>query len=100
MADQKPGSTGRWQPGPDDAIKLAAIRWYLCAIEMEAIQLFATDPSQYEAIETKMSNCIDAIHGLKKTIIGEDGECPPGYVMCGDECAPRCFTEENNMSKK
>ena len=92
----KKHGTGRWQGTPDDAIKLAAIRWYLCAIEIEAIQLYATDPSLYESIEEKMGDCIDELHGLKKTLTGDEGDCPPGYVMCGDECAPRCFTEEND----
>ena len=97
MADQPGGNTGRWQGSTDDAIKLAAIRWFACAIEMEAIQIYATDPAKYTEIEGKMGDCIDAIHKLKRDkTIGDEGECPPGYTMCGGECAPRCPGDPEN----
>jgi len=88
----KKGRTGnKWQPQANDAIKLAAIRWFACAIEMEAIQIYATDSAKFEAISAALGDCVTKVHGLIKKPITGDVDCPPGYVLCGDECAPRCF---------
>ena len=96
MAAKKPGNTGKWTGTTDDAIKLAAIRWFACAIEMEAIQIYATNPALYLKIEARMGDCIDKLHGLKKKDIIGDEDCPPGYTMCGGECAPRCPGDPEN----
>src|SRR5262245_57036881 len=84
----------KWGPHPNDAIRLAAVRWFACRIEMEAIQIYATDSAKANLIEDVMAECITKLHELRpKPVTGEDGDCPPGYVMCGGECAPRCFME-------
>lgn len=92
MADQKQYPTRqKWQAQPDDAIKLAALRWFACIIEAEAIQIYATDSTKYEAIEKVMRTCVKQIHDLKKKFsLADESECPPGYVMCRNECAPMC----------
>jgi hypothetical protein len=84
----------KWQSSGDDAIKLAALRWFACMVEAESIQIYATDPTKFQAIEEALRECIKKIHDLRpKTTIGEEGECPPGYVMCRGECAPMCWDE-------
>ena len=96
MTLKKKKKPSAWQGSDDDAIKLAAIRWFACAIEMEAIQIYATDRRKYTDIEEAMGDCIDAIHELRKKLtIGDEEECPPGYTMCAGECAPRCPEAEN-----
>jgi hypothetical protein len=81
----------KWKAHPNDAIKLAALRWLACRIEMEAIQIYATNSARYADIEAALVACVDTIHGLKQDIaLGEDAECPPGYVLCRNECAPMC----------
>jgi hypothetical protein len=94
MADQYPKATqNKWQPQENDAIKLAALRWFALRAETEAIQVYATDSSLYEQIGKIMGTCIKQIHDLRKNLAGDDGDCPPGYVMCGTECAPICLNE-------
>ena len=98
MAKKTPKSTAnKWQSHPNDAIRLAAIRWFACRIEMEAIQVYATDSSLDPEIENILSECITKVHDLvKKRPIDDDGDCPPGYVLCGNECAPRCLFEDRD----
>jgi hypothetical protein len=96
MATKRKKSTARkWQPGPDDAIKLAALRWYALMMESAAIQVYATDSSKYSALETIMRNCISQLNSVHPKPIGDDdGDCPPGFVMCGNECAPMCLQSD------
>ena len=94
MAKKSRGRTGtgnKWQPQANDAIKLAAVRWFACAIEMEAIQVYATDSAKFDAIRAVLGECMTKVHDLIKKPLTGDEDCPPGYVMCGNECAPRCF---------
>lgn len=91
---RRPRGQNRWQPHADDAIKLAAIRWFACRIESQAIQIYATDATKYHAIEQAMYACVEAIHDLQKDVALSEGDCPPGYVLCGQECAPMCDNEE------
>ena len=93
MANQLPGQI-KWQPNPDDAIKLAALRWFALTIESSAIQIYATDARQYAALEQVLHACVDGIRGLNKDfVLGGDDDCPPGFVQCGNECAPMCLNE-------
>lgn len=89
----KKPNTNKWQANADDAIKLAALRWFACTIEAEAIQIYATSPSKYPKIEAAMMACVKEIHGLLPTTGLSDDDCPPGYVRCGNECAPMCMSE-------
>ena len=81
----------KWQPRADDAINLAAIRWFALSIEAKAIEIYGTNPQVYSDILTALGKGLTAINtvSVKKPIAGE-GECPPGWVPCGADCAPAC----------
>jgi hypothetical protein len=83
----------KWEPQPDDAIKLAALRWFACTIESDAIQIYATNPGKYEVIIGIMRACVQELRQQRDIADAED--CPPGYVLCGKECAPMCDGEED-----
>src|ERR1043165_5919889 len=86
----------KWQPSGDDAIKLAALRWFALMIEAEAIQLYATNRVTYSSMEAVLRGTIAALHDVKDKAIPptvDPGECPPGFFLCGNECAPACFED-------
>jgi hypothetical protein len=87
----KKSNARKWQPEPDDAIRLAALRWYALTIEAQAIQLYATDSSKYGAVETILRDAVKLMDAVRPSPIGGGGDCPPGFVMCGGECAPMCL---------
>lgn len=90
---KKKGNTA-WQPQGNDAINLATYRWYAIQIEAKAIELYGTDPSLWQQIETAMNTGLSALYAIKvKKPIGDDGDCPPGWVPCGEDCAPKCLTD-------
>ena len=91
--DEHPRDPKKWEPHADDAIKLAALRWFACTIEAQAIQIYATDSGKYEAAVAVMRASVDELRDLTDDI-EDSGECPPGYVLCGRECAPMCDGEE------
>lgn len=92
---QKKSNGHKWQAGPDDAIKLAALRWYAMMIESIAIQIYATDSSKALVVEGILRDCLTKMNGVRpKPITGDDGECPPGFVMCRNECAPMCMNPD------
>ena len=81
-----------WKPDPEDAIRLAALRWFGLELERLAIEIYATDKSKYPEMESVFRK---AIKGLKQAGLGgphqDEEECPPGYVLCNDGlCAPAC----------
>jgi hypothetical protein len=81
---------GRWQAHPNDAIKLAALRWFALMTETQMIQAYATDTSVYETLCRIMRNTIKELEEVRKSLGDPDGDCPEGYVRCGRECAPMC----------
>jgi len=94
MAKKTKKNTPRWKAAPDDAIRLAALRWYALQLESSAICLYATNQTAYKELESVLKRAMVAMNGLKQKFgIAdnlEDG-CPDGYVLCKDGvCAPMC----------
>jgi len=91
MATTPPKRTRpKWQGKPDDAIKLAAIRWFALMAESSSIQLYATSPENYGTICRIMREAIKKLEAVSKPIGEPQVDCPEGYVWCGRECAPMC----------
>ena len=95
MAKRKKKSTGgttRWQAVPNDAIRLAALRWFALTIEKRTIELYATKSSTYHDMEDILRKALHRLDHLRNTLaVGDDDECPEGYIMCGNGvCAPSC----------
>ena len=81
-----------WTPDPEDAIRLAALRWFGLELERLAIEIYATDKSKYAAMESVFRKAVKGLKevGLQGTLQDEE-ECPDGYVLCKDGlCAPAC----------
>ena len=95
MAKRKKKSTGgttRWQAAPNDAIRLAALRWFALTLEKRSIELYATNAASYHEMEDILRKALHRLDHLRdKFSLGEDDECPEGYIMCGNGvCAPSC----------
>ena len=87
-------TTQKWQPGADDAINLATIRWFALSIEAKGIEIYGTNPAVYPDIQKVLGECLTAVAGIKvKKSIAGDSDCPPGWVQCGEDCAPVCLAE-------
>jgi hypothetical protein len=94
MAVKKRKRTGnKWQGSNDDAIKLAALRWFALEIESNAIQIYATDRTQFDGLERLLRECVQKMEQSKKNLGGGD-DCPPGYIWCRTECAPMCLNPD------
>jgi hypothetical protein len=85
----------KWEPQPNDAINLATIRWFALMIEAKAIEIFGTNPSVYPEIQKVLAKCLGEVASInvEKPIAGA-GDCPPGWVPCGEDCAPVCMEED------
>ena len=85
---------GKWRPDPDDAIRLAALRWFALQLEASAICIYATNKKSYLDMESVLNDALNALKGLKKAYgltADDEDECPEGYVRCKDGvCAPAC----------
>jgi hypothetical protein len=81
-----------WQAGPEDAIRLAALRWFSLEIERMGIEIYASDKTKYKAIEKVLRQAMTAMNATRDRIaVGDPDECPDGYVLCKDGlCAPMC----------
>ena len=81
-----------WQAEPDDAIRLAALRWFALQIERLGIEIYATDKSRYAEIEKILRTALSRMAGTKKDLSqDEESECPEGFILCKDGfCAPMC----------
>ena len=81
-----------WQAGPDDAIRLAALRWFALEIERLGIEIYASDKTKYKAIEKVLHQALHAMGDTRDRItVASSDECPDGYVLCRDGlCAPMC----------
>ena len=86
----KNSATTRWQGQPDDAIRLAALRWFAVQIERIGIEIYATNKSRAGAVEDLLRATIKGMSDIHKDI-AEPEDCPMGYVLCKDGmCAPMC----------
>ena len=95
MAKRKRGYTDRkWQPAPSDAINLATIRWFALMMEAKAIEIYGTNKAVYPKIQEVLGKCLSEVAKIDvKKDIADPGDCPPGWVPCGEDCAPRCMEE-------
>ena len=85
----------KWQPRPSDAINLATIRWFALMIEAKAIEIYGTNSAVYPEIQVVLGNALSAVADIEvKKEIADAGDCPPGWVPCGEDCAPRCMDNE------
>jgi hypothetical protein len=88
-------ATATWKYSPKDATSLAAFRWLANAIENLSIELYATSPATFPAVEKSLRRCLEDLtvqrNELKASFNAE--ECPDGYVLCRGLCMPSC--EEN-----
>lgn len=84
-----------WVALPQDAINLAALRWYACEIEQVCIEIYATNRKKFTKLEDMLKKHVTALKTLGASkLIADDDNCPPGYVMCEDRlCAPACDFE-------
>lgn len=89
-------STGarRWQADPNDAIRLAALRWFALEIERRSIEIYATDRKRFTSIENLLRQALrqlQAVRGQVMSLEVEQEDCPMGYLLCKDGlCAPMC----------
>jgi len=93
MAKKKTkGKANVWAPQPNDAIRLAAIRWFALEMERMAIEIYATDQSQFTAMERVLRQTLKKMGKIHRRAHMDltDG-CPDGYILCKDNtCAPMC----------
>jgi hypothetical protein len=84
-----------WVPQSQDAINLAALRWYACTIERLCIEIYATNRKKYPKLAALLNKQVKELKALGVSAkIADDDACPPGYVMCEDGlCAPSCDFE-------
>jgi hypothetical protein len=93
---------GKWTPSPNDAMAMAAIRWFANVIETYSIELYATSPKSYAHTEKILTNAVKKL-GLQRTKLRLDldlEDCPPGYKMCDGICKPACEPEAPEAQPK
>ena len=85
---------GKWQPEPGDAINLATIRWFALMMEAKAIEIYGTNKAVYPKLQEVLGECLSKVAKIDvKKDIADSGDCPPGWVPCGEDCAPRCMED-------
>ena len=86
----------KWSPEPNDAIRLAALRWFALEIERLGIEIYATDKDNYRRLEKMFRGTLTRMASMsmqkkKKAARFEEDECPEGFILCKDGfCAPMC----------
>jgi hypothetical protein len=81
----------KWQAHPNDAIRLAALRWFALEIERVSIQIYASNQNLYEDMEDVLRQTLLSMADVGKDAALGDGDCPEGYFLCRDGvCAPMC----------
>jgi hypothetical protein len=77
-----------------DAERLAALRWLVMKIEQLGIEILATSPAKYAAVENAMRAQVQLLKQIGLPHPLSHGECPDGYILCRDGlCAPMCDDE-------
>ena len=57
-----------WSAEPDDAIRLAALRWFALQIERLGIEIYASDKSRYFELEKILRTALSRMKGTKKSL--------------------------------
>jgi hypothetical protein len=95
---KKQSRTGKrtWKPEPEDAIRLAALRWFAIELERYSIEIYASDRAKYKAMEGVLRKALAELKRLgRPSGEKEEESCPDGYILCRDGlCAPMCDAEE------
>ena len=89
---KKSRHTPLWVPEPDDAIRLAALRWFALEMEKISIEIYATDKRKFALMERVLRGTIAKLNFVRENLQAlSDDECPDGYIRCKDgTCAPSC----------
>ena len=93
----------KWEPSSNDAMSLAAFRWFANTLENASIELYATNRASFERIEEVMRTALrELVHAkVSFAVSEEENGCPDGYVICNGVCAPSCdWFEEAAASAK
>ena len=94
MAKKKNSKKGdtKWQPAPNDAIQLSALRWFALTIEKASIELYATNSKSYIEMVKLLRKTLDAMGDLREDFgLANEDDCPEGYVLCTNGlCQPAC----------
>lgn len=99
MAKAKARASKRpWKADPEDAIRLAALRWLATELEQMTVEIYASDKGKYDGMEDILRGALKEMKKLgRRASMQEEDECPPGYVLCKDGlCAPMCDSEESS----
>jgi hypothetical protein len=97
-----PKKTGRFEPNPEDAFKLAALQWWTHTLGRTLIEVYATDRRQYDRMSKILSDAHTALRLLAGpqalTIAGGDAcstdqDCPKGFFCDEGTCEPLLATE-------
>jgi hypothetical protein len=85
-------STHKWQPRADDAIRLAALRWFALELERLSIEIYASNQASYPQLEDVLRRAVKSMGDVSRRVnLADDGDCPDGYFLCKDgTCAPMC----------
>lgn len=83
-----------WKAHPEDAIRLAALRWFAIEIERLTIEVYASDRTKFVEMERELRHTLKRLGRTRKTVqrlaLGDE-DCPMGYLLCKDGlCAPMC----------
>ena len=92
MAKKKSPKRGetKWQPQPNDAIQLSALRWFALTIEKGTIELYATNSKAYLPMVKLLRKTLDELSEIRSDLVAAD-ECPEGYILCESGlCQPAC----------
>jgi len=82
---------GKWQARPNDAIRLAALRWFALELERMSIQIYASNPELYGDMEGVLRKAVKSMGEVGRDLGLADEDCPEGYFLCRDGiCAPMC----------
>jgi len=96
-------SETKWAPSSNDAMAMAAIRWFACAIESYCIELYATNPSTFEHTEEVLRATLKELgmqRDKQRRLREHNDECPPGYILCDGLCKPACDPEAGILREK
>jgi hypothetical protein len=82
----------KWQPRPNDAIRLAALHWFALELERVSIQIYASKPELFNDLEGVLRKAVKGLGDIRRNFdIGDGGDCPEGFFLCRDGiCAPMC----------
>ena len=91
---QKEKRSPDWSAGPNNAIELAALRWYSLGVEQRAIEIYATRPARFADLSRLLRKQLRELDAFADRLALTSDDCPPGYELCPNGiCAPMCDGE-------